>query len=232
MTNVAIIVGGGVGKRFKRKIPKQFISVGGRPIIVHTTTGFDRCPSIDAIVVVVPEAWVAQCTTDLEACSCQKVLDVIAGGETRQMSCWQALQYLRDSSPDTVVIHDAVRPLVTEKMIETAISEGSKGMTFGFPAVDTLVECEDRKIVEVLPRQGIYHVQTPQSFPFHVLWDAHCKALETGITDASDDAGLVLMAGYTVKVVKGDPLNIKVTNPADVELVEHFLRQRRGCEDG
>jgi len=226
MKNTAIIAGGGIGKRFKGEIPKQFLPLGEKPIIFHTIEVFQRSPSVDSILVVVPEGWVKRCTEGVKSNAFDKVQRVIAGGETRQLSCWHALQYLKDDPPHIVVIHDAVRPLVTATMIEVAFKEGYEGMTFGLSEKDTVVECSNGEITNILPRERVFHIQTPQSFPFRILWDSHCKALEAGIKKASDDAGLVLRAGYTVKVIEGDPRNIKITNPIDLLFAEYLLQQR------
>lgn len=225
MKNAAIILGGGEGKRFKGEIPKQFLPLAGKPIIVHTVGVFQRSTAIDTILVVVPEGWIQKCTAHLKPYTFHKIEGVIAGAETRQLSCWQALQYLKDNPPQRVVVHDAVRPLVNEEMVEMAVQKGREGMTFALQAVDTLVEYLDGEITTVLPREQIYQIQTPQSFPFHILWDAHIKALEGGMRDASDDACLVLRAGYKVKVIEGDQRNIKITGPVDLELAEYLLQQ-------
>jgi 2-C-methyl-D-erythritol 4-phosphate cytidylyltransferase len=111
-------------------------------------------------------------------------------------------------------------------MIDAAVREGTEGMTFGLPAADTIVECRDGEVMRVLPREELYRIQTPQAFPFQTLWDAHCQAFDAGITDASDDAGLVLRAGKRVKVLLGDPRNIKITGPFDLELAQHLLQGR------
>jgi 2-C-methyl-D-erythritol 4-phosphate cytidylyltransferase len=224
MKNTAIILGGGVGERFQGGVPKQFLTLGNRPMIVHTVEAFQRSPAIDAIVVVVPEGWEKRCSAELKPSDFTKVQRVIAGGETRQLSCWQALQYLAEDPPSIIVIHDAARPLVTVEMIEKAVREGGEGMTFGLRAVDTIVECLDGEINTVLPREQMYQIQTPQSFTFQTLWDAHCKALEGGIREASDDAGLVLLAGNRVRVIEGDPRNIKITDPIDLELAQRLIR--------
>lgn len=222
MTNAAIIVGGGRGKRFRGDLPKQFVSVGGLSLLARTTEVFNRCPLIDMIVVVVPSDWVDQTVSDLRGHGCHKVGCVTKGGDTRQLSCWHGLQVLKNDPPDVVVVHDAVRPLVSDDMVAVAVREGAAPMTFGIPAVDTMVVTSGGEIETVLPRDHVYHVQTPQSFPFRVLWDAHMAAQKRGITDAGDDATLVLHEGYAVKVVKGDPGNIKVTSPMDMELVRVF----------
>jgi len=208
------------------ELPKQFLPLGERPIIVHTVEAFQRCPSIDAIVVVVPSGWEKQCQAALKPSAFDKIKGVIAGGETRQLSCWQALHFLKSDPPHIVVIHDAVRPLVSQAMISAAAQEGTEGMTFGLQGVDTIVECRDGEIMRLLPREELYQIQTPQAFPFQILWDAHCQALEAGITDASDDAGLVLRSGKQVKVLPGDPRNIKITGPFDLELTQHLLQER------
>jgi 2-C-methyl-D-erythritol 4-phosphate cytidylyltransferase len=226
MKHTAIIVGGGIGKRFRGEIPKQFLPLDKRPIIVHTVKAFQRSSSIDAIVVVVPAGWEQRCTEDLKPYGLAKVQGIIAGGETRQLSCYQALCFLKPDPPAIVVIHDAVRPLVSPELIATAVQAGREGMTFGLRAVETIVEGRDGKVIKVLPREELYQIQTPQAFPFQTLWDAHCQALEAGITDASDDAGLVLSAGNRVKVLQGDPRNIKITGPFDLALAQNLLHGR------
>jgi 2-C-methyl-D-erythritol 4-phosphate cytidylyltransferase len=226
MKNTAIILGGGLGKRFMGELPKQFLPLAERPIIVHTVEAFQRSLAVDAIVVVVPEGWRKRCKEELKPYAFDKIRGVIAGGETRQLSCWQALHFLTPDPPHLVVIHDAVRPLVSQEMIDAAVREGTEGMTFGLQAVDTIVECRDGEVMRVLPREELYQIQTPQAFPFQTLWDAHCQAFDAGITDASDDAGLVLRAGKRVKVLLGDQRNIKITGPFDLELAQHLLQGR------
>jgi 2-C-methyl-D-erythritol 4-phosphate cytidylyltransferase len=226
MKHTAIIVGGGFGKRFRGEIPKQFLPLDKRPVIVHTVEAFQRSSSIDAIVVVVPAGWEQRCAEDLKPYGLANVQGIIAGGATRQLSCYQALCFLKPDPPAIVVIHDAVRPLVSPELIATAVQEGREGMTFGLRPVETIVQGRDGKIIKVLPREELYQIQTPQAFPFQTLWDAHCQALEAGITDASDDAGLVLSAGKRVKVLPGDPRNIKITSPFDLTLAQHLLHGR------
>ena len=222
MTNAAIIIGGGRGRRFQGNLPKQFIPMEGTPLLVRTTEAVHRCALIDTIVVVVPAEWIEQTICDLRAHGCHKVRYVTRGGDTRQLSCWQGLQLLKDDPPGVVVIHDAVRPLVSDDMVALAVTEGTAPMTFGVRATDTTVVASSGAIETVLPREQVYHVQTPQSFPFTVLWEAHVVAQKRGLIDSCDDATLVLQAGYPVKVVNGDPRNIKVTSPLDMELVRCF----------
>jgi 2-C-methyl-D-erythritol 4-phosphate cytidylyltransferase len=220
-------LGGGTGTRFKGAVPKQFLSVEGRPLISYTIDAFEQAPSIDAIVVVVPTGRAEQLTADLKPYGLTKLSQVITGGETRQLSCWQALLYLKAMPPEIIVVHDAARPLVTTEMVETAVREGTSGMTFGLPAKDTIVSCRDGAIMRVLPREGLYQVQTPQAFAFETLWEAHEEAKAAGITDAGDDAGLVLRLGKRVQVFPGDPCNIKITDTRDLELVRHLLLAQR-----
>jgi 2-C-methyl-D-erythritol 4-phosphate cytidylyltransferase len=224
VTNTAVILGGGQGKRLPGEVPKQFLSLGPRPLIAHTVEAFQQSSAIDAIVVVVPAGWEGRCTAMLEPLDPTKVQGVIAGGQTRQLSCWQALQHLRAEPPHIVVVHDAARPLVTGEMIEQAVREGTNGMTFGLPVIDTVVECVEGETRLVLPREGLRQVQTPQAFPFRMLYDAHHRALKEGIRAASDDAGLVMRAGHGVQVLEGNLRNLKVTSPFDLELVRCLLR--------
>jgi 2-C-methyl-D-erythritol 4-phosphate cytidylyltransferase len=222
--HTAIIVGGGIGKRFRGEIPKQFLPLDKRPIIVHTVEAFQHSSSIDAIVVVVPAGWEQRCSEELKPYGLTKVQGIIAGGETRQLSCHKALCFLKPDPPDIVVIHDAVRPLVSPELIAIAVREGAEGMTFGLRPVETIVQGRGGEIAKVLPREELYQIQTPQAFPFSTLWDAHCQALEAGITDASDDAGLVFTSGKRVKILQGDPRNIKITGPVDLALAQLLLQ--------
>lgn len=226
MKNTAIIVGGGLGKRFKREMPKQFLPLDKRPVIIHTVEAFQRSLSIDAIVVVAPGGWEERCKQELNPYVFDKIKGVITGGETRQLSCHQALCFLKSHPPHICIVHDAVRPLVSQELIAAAVQEGASGMTFGLRAVETMVVCRDGEIIKVMPREEMYQIQTPQAFPFQMLWDAHRQALEAGITDASDDAGLVLRTGLRVKMLEGDPRNIKITSPVDLELAQRLLRAR------
>ncbi len=226
MKHAAIIVGGGLGKRFRGEIPKQFLPLGKKPIVCHTVEAFQHSPLIDAIVVVAPAGWEERCKEELNPYGFDKIEAVITGGETRQLSCYQALCFLKPDPPHICVVHDAVRPLVSQAMIHAAVQGGTEGMTFGLPAAETIAECLDGAIIRILPREEIYQIQTPQAFLFQTLWHAHCQALEAGIKDASDDAGLVLRTGLRVKVIKGDPHNIKITSPVDLKLARHLLRAR------
>jgi 2-C-methyl-D-erythritol 4-phosphate cytidylyltransferase len=227
MKHTAVILGGGTGTRFKGSIPKQFLPLGGRPVIAYTLDAFDQAPSIDAIVVVVPAGWEKQCAADLTSNGLAKLSKILTGGETRQLSCRRALRYLKTMPPEIVVVHDAARPLVTMEMVETAVREGTSAMTFGLPANDTIVSCREGVIAEVLRREELCQVQTPQAFAFETLWEAHEVARTAGITDAGDDAGLVLRLGKQVRVCLGDPCNIKITDMRDLELVQHLLLDRR-----
>jgi len=227
MKHTAVILGGGTGTRFKGSVPKQFLSVEGRPLIAYTIDAFEQAPSIDAIVAVVPAGWEEQCAADLKPYDFAKLIKVITGGQTRQLSCRQALLYLKSMPPEIIVVHDAARPLVTTEMVETAVREGMGGMTFGLPAKDTIVSCREGAIAQVLPRGELYQVQTPQAFAFETLWEAHEQAKRAGITDAGDDAGLVLQLGKRVQVFPGNPRNIKVTDNRDLELVRPLLLDRR-----
>jgi 2-C-methyl-D-erythritol 4-phosphate cytidylyltransferase len=195
--------------------------------MAYTIDVFEQAPSIDAIVAVVPTGWEEQCAADLKPYDFAKLIKIITGGRTRQLSCWQALLYLKSMPPEIIVVHDAARPLVSTEMVETAVREGTAGMTFGLLAKDTIVSCRDGAIMQVLPREELYQVQTPQAFAFETLWNAHEKAKAAGITDAGDDAGLVLRLGTRVQVFPGDPCNIKITDTRDLELVRHLLFERR-----
>lgn len=215
-----------MGRRLPSDLPKQFLPLGERPIIVHTVAAFARVPAIERLVVVVPWGWEGRCAEMFAAHGLGERIDgIVPGGATRQLSCLQGLRFLEPDPPDVVIVHDGVRPLVSEELIARAAAEGKDGMTFAIPTIETIVTGFRGEVTEVLPRDCLYQVQTPQAFPFSILWEAHHEALKAGISDASDDAGLVLRMGHRVKIVPGDPRNIKVTRPEDLELAQILIRR-------
>jgi len=224
MRIVAAILAGGKGERAGGEVPKQFLPVGGKPLLLHSAEIFDGCPEVSSLLVVVPDGWVKEAEELLKPF--RKLTAVIPGGETRQASSFCALRHLSPSPPDYLIIHDAARPLITSQMVRRIAACAPHPATFALRATDTVAEGAKGKVMKVLDRERVYLIQTPQGAPFSLLYKAHLAAQREGIRDASDDMGLLLRRGVQVTLLEGDRSNIKVTTPEDLLLAEALLRER------
>ena len=213
---------------------KQFTELGGTPILLHTLRRFAKSPEIAEIVVALRKAEIAPFRARLE----KDVPEILAkktvlleGGEHRQQSVANALAAVSvsASADDIVLVHDAVRPFVTEEMIHDLIAAANKygAAIAGVPAVDTVKQvertAEGALIRATIPRERIVMAQTPQGFRYSVLKKAFDEATADGFV-GTDEASLAERSGHPVAVVMGSPQNIKITTPADLELAEYYLR--------
>ena len=215
----AIIAAGGRGLRFGSDLPKQLLALGGKPILQHTINAFLHSPSITDIVVALPSDLVTSPPSYLLGAT--KPIEIVEGGPRRRDSVANAFARVA-ARADLVVIHDAARPLVTEALIRRAIdSAATSGAAIAaIRARDTVKRADATGlIVGTLPREEIFLAQTPQAFRVGVLRDA----LALG-DDATDEAGLAERAGHAVRVVEGDPRNLKITTPDDLAIAERLMR--------
>src|SRR5439155_25023738 len=202
---VAVIPAGGTGMRMGTDVPKQFLPLGGVPMVLHSLRAFDRAPSVDAVILVVPREERQRALTDvIERYSVKKVQKVVAGGETRQQSVHNGL---KETGPDVeiVVVHDAVRPFVTEDLIERSIEAARKGggAIVAIPMKDTPKQAgPDRQIQRTVDRTELWPAQTPQTFRRDLLLEAYEKAAIERL-QATDDAALVERLGHKVGIVAG-----------------------------
>ena len=220
-----IIVAAGSGKRMKSKIPKPFISINGKPIIIHTLEKFRNIPCIKEIILVLQKNdidWVIKKYGNVLAKL--DVTKIVAGGKRRQDSVYNGLISSNINS-DLIIIHDVVRPFVTKEIILSAINTAKKygAAVPAIPAKDTIKLIGQNNIVKnTFNRQSLYQVQTPQVFKRAILLKAYRKSLKTGFL-ATDDSQIVEMAGFPVHMVKGGEGNIKITTPADISIAKAFL---------
>jgi 2-C-methyl-D-erythritol 4-phosphate cytidylyltransferase len=211
-------------------VRKQFRLLGGLPLLVHSLRVFQSSPVIDAVILAVPEADVRYCRTEIVAShGFTKVSHVIAGGKERQDSVRHALAAV-DESVNLVVIHDAVRPCLTDTMVrqvvEAAAADGAA--IIALPVRDTVKQVGgDRLIERTIDRKPLWLAQTPQAFRRDWLLEAHRKA-QTEELAATDDAFLVEWMGHPVRVVEGSGENIKITRPEDLVIAEAILASRAG----
>ncbi|MBW1955905.1 MAG: 2-C-methyl-D-erythritol 4-phosphate cytidylyltransferase [Deltaproteobacteria bacterium] len=243
METIGIIVAAGKGIRMGAGIRKQYMRLEGLPLLCHAVRAFDVCPEIHRILLVIPEEDAAYCREEILPCIPLKCpVTMVHGGTKRQESVYNAL-LTAGESVSLVAIHDGVRPLVhprhIQKTLDCAASTGAA--VLAVPATDTLKRIDDHfRVRETIDRKEIWIAQTPQSFRYPIIRDAHEKARQTGYT-ATDDAELVEQAGYPVKLVHGSRFNIKVTLAEDLIMAkvlfplmesEDFPRFRRGCGGG
>lgn len=231
MKTVAIIPAGGSGKRVGASIAKQYLLLHALPVLVRTLFVFQKAEVISDIIVVVPGDDVASVRERMvKKYNLAKVAAVVAGGLERQDSVACGLRAV--ASPcDIVMVHDAVRPFVTEDMIHrvAAAAAGCGAASLGVLAKDTIKETTDDGIVQkTLPRRNLWRTQTPQAFSYDLLLRAH-EAAEKDHFYGTDDAALVERIGATVQMIAGSDENMKITTPEDVKMAESFLKAA-GCE--
>jgi 2-C-methyl-D-erythritol 4-phosphate cytidylyltransferase len=225
----ALIPAAGSGRRMGGMIPKPFLQLGAREILARTLDVFEVCGAIDEVWVIVAPEHTAFCQQAIvEGYGFQKVKGVVTGGATRQESVWHGLQRLGEHI-DVVVVHDGVRPFVTDAMLRDMVHHAARygAAITAVPVKDTLKRVSEAGEVEAtVPRDRLWRVQTPQAFQRHLLQAAFLHAWERGVT-ATDEAGLLEALGQSVKVVLGMESNIKVTTPDDLLLAENILRTFR-----
>ena len=227
-----LILAGGVGARMGNvEKPKQYMELGGRPVIIYTIEKFAVCPDFERIVVLCPATWVHY-TEDLIRRYLPQVKNVFvtAGGETRNETLMNGIRFIETNdglSEDTVIVtHDAVRPFVTHRILQENIQYArEKGAcNTVIPATDTIVESTDGEWVTRIPdRRHMFQGQTPQSFNAKLLRDAY-ESLSPEEKDVLTDACKILvMKGIPVKLIRGEVYNIKITYPYDLRVAESIL---------
>jgi len=223
-----IILGGGGGIRMGGAIPKQFMELSGRPVIAHTLEAFSSHTGINHILVITHPDYIERTHEIIDEYSITKVIDVIAGGGERVDSSYISVKQLKCKDDDILIIHDAVRPLVTQRIIDDCITNTAEhGATVvAVRATDTVAEVDEGFVTAVPKRNRFYNFQTPQSFRYKIILDAHEQAKKDGFRDTTDDVTLVLRLGIKVKLVEGEYENIKLTTPADIKLAGSILRKR------
>ncbi len=225
MSGVAVLmVAAGKGERAGGTLPKQYAALLGKPILRWTIEAFSRHPKVTAIQVAVgPE----QQSLYIDATAGLELRPVIVGGATRQESVRIGLEALAEAAPDVVLIQDAARPLVSQKIIDdviAAIEAGADGAVPLLAVADTLKRSEAGKWSTV-SREGLHRAQTPQGFRFTKILRAHRHYANQDVTD---DMALAELAGLHIEAVKGEDTNMKITTPEDFALAETQLRARLG----
>lgn len=231
---VAILPAAGLGTRMGAESPKQFRLLEGLPVVIFTLRRLAACSSISEFLISTRAEEVDALGVRAAEERLDRPVRVVRGGDTRQQSVANALA---ESGPgaELVVVHDAVRPLVTREQVERVIAEARtrRAAILGIPAMDTVKEVRRTSlpgdvalITATIPRERIVLAQTPQVFHADLLREAFARAAAEGAS-ASDEAGLVERMGHDVYVVQGSERNLKITRPGDLDLAEFYLAQER-----
>lgn len=230
----AVIFAGGVGSRMhSRDIPKQFLHIHGKPILVHTLEVFQKTNVVDHIVVACHADWIEHCQRLVEQHRLSKVHDIVSGGETGQLSIYSGLQAAsKISTPEStiVLIHDGVRPLIDEQTINTNIDDVCE---FGsaitcVPAKETIL-LDDNNIT-IIPRQHAMLARAPQSFILKDILAAHEQALSEGQNNFIDSATLMKTYGYKLHIVEGSYQNMKITTQDDYYALRAILDSKENTQ--
>jgi len=222
---VALIPTAGSGKRVGSEVPKQFLEIQGKPVIIYTLEKFDRCSLIDDVILIVPLEHVRLAEEVIAKWCIQKVGNVIAGGKERQDSVQNGLDCLPEDV-EIVVVHDGVRPFVSVEKISEVVESVRKwgGAVLALPVKDTVKKARMGWVEETLDRRTIWSVQTPQAFRIDWMKEGYEKAKQEEFY-ATDDSTLIERLGCRVALIMGEEKNIKITTPADIQLAEMFVDQ-------
>ncbi len=217
MAIYAVIVAAGKGKRFGGF--KQFVNFQGKPLLIHTAKIFERNSLVDSIIIVAPGKMLKRAEELIKKYRVTKVYSVVPGGKRRQDSVFKGIKAVKDKS-GIAIIHDAVRPFVSQNLINRGIKlcRKYKAVIFGTPIFDTVKLVRRNKVVETIPRISPYAIQTPQFFDFECLMSAY-RNVDLKKIEFTDEAAIVESAGLPVFVFRGESENRKITTRHDLKIL-------------
>ena len=229
--NIAIIIAGGVGQRMGHDIPKQFINVFGKPVLLYTLENFQRHPQIDAIELVCIDGWHDVVRDYAKQYGITKLKWIISGGATGQESIRNGVYHLQDkcTEEDVIIIHDGIRPLVEDSVLSDVIAKCKKygNAVTSLPYNEQIfIVDDDISTVQYIPRETLRRVATPQAYKFGMLNRAYQKAFaeEIGIYGSSYTNTMMVELGERLYFAAGSDKNIKLTNKDDLELFKAYLK--------
>ena len=232
MANIALLIAGGSGNRMHQDIPKQFLTVNERPVIVYTLEAFEKHPEIDAIAVVCIEGWEQVLWAYARQFNITKLKYIAPGGKSGQESIRNGVFELEKhfSPEDIVLIHDAIRPMVSAEIISDNIRVAREfgNATTVIPCAEAILQTEDGLTsIGSYPRDRLKRTQTPQAFHLGEICDLHRKALEIGITSSVASCTLMIEMGKQVFFSAGSEKNIKLTTVEDIDIFKALLAAKR-----
>ena len=228
--NIALIIAGGSGNRMGQDIPKQFMHIGDCPVIIQTLKAFEQHPDIQEIAVVCLEGWETVLRAYTNQFKITKLKHIFKGGKNGQDSIRNGVYGLLENGADRndiVLIHDAVRPLISQQIISSnlAICKKHGNAITAIKCTEAILESDDHKSSRTsIPRDLLWRTQTPQTFYLGELADAHKEALEKGITASVSSCTMMIeLGGRTLYMAPGEERNLKLTNTEDIELYKSLL---------
>ncbi len=233
MKNVAVVLSGGTGTRMNADLPKQYIELAGRPILVHTLEQFQRCEAVDGVVVTASPEWEAAILQWKDEFSLSKLLAIAPAGENRQMSIRSGLtaagRFMDEGEQAGVIIQDAVRPLTSTELLSRLIRElkNASAVMPVIPITDTAYTSGDGQWVDgLLDRSTLFAGQAPEAFRYWPYWALYRDTPVETLSTMSGSCQLPYSAGWKVKMIPGERENIKITYQEDLEICEKSLRER------
>lgn len=232
MKTVALIIAGGSGNRMGQNIPKQFLTVNERPVIVYTLEAFQRHPEIDSIAVVCIDGWQSVLQAYANQFNITKLKYIVTGGENGQDSIRNGVYELQKyfEADDIVLIHDAIRPMVSAEIISDCIRvtrEKGNAITV-IPCAEAMLQTEDGfESVGSYSRDKLKRTQTPQGFKIGDICDLHKRALKAGITNSVASCTLKIEMGEQVYFSIGSEKNIKLTTVEDIDIFKALLMAKK-----
>ena len=232
MKNIAMLIAGGSGNRMRQDIPKQFLTVNDRPVIVYTLEAFERHPEIDAIAVVCIEGWEQVLWAYAKQFKITKLQFVVSGGKNGQDSIRNGVMELEKhfEPDDLVLIHDAIRPMVSAEIISDNIRVAREygNATAAIPCAEAMLQTVNGVVSAGLyPRDRLKRTQTPQAFRIGDICNLHRRALEAGITNSVASCTLKIEMGEQVYFSSGSEKNIKLTTVEDIDIFKALLAAKR-----
>ena len=230
--NIALITAAGIATRMHQAVPKQFLEVYDKPIVIYTLEAFQKHPDIDAIVVVCLEGWETILQDYCKQFKIDKLESIVCGGENSQDSIRNGLYDIasRHSKEDLVIVHDGNRPMVSQDVISDCIQTAYKHRiaVAAIPCIEAILKTSDGLVsVEQIERDGVRRTQTPHGVFLGDLLGAHEEARQKGITASVATCTLYIELGRKVYFSQGAEKNIKITTPEDLEIFKAFLNAER-----
>lgn len=232
MENIVLLTAAGKSSRMHQEIPKQFIHVHNKPIIIYTMEVFERNPLIDAIAVVTLESWKDFIHVYAKQFNITKLKWIVSGGSTGQESIYNGLQAIKKDCAlsDVVLVHDGNRPLVSDDIISDSLSVFRKhgSAVAAIPCVEAVFKSIDKKSSSIsIPREELFRTQTPHTYTLEKLLWAHNIAKERGIVNTAASCTLMQSLGETIWLSKGSEKNIKLTTVDDIDIFMALLAAKR-----
>lgn len=221
---VALITAAGVGKRFQSTTPKQFLKVKDKPLMIYTLEKFQKNENIDKIIISCLSSWIPELESMIKEYNISKVKWIVSGGNNQPQSIKNCLDNLKNicSDNDIIVVHVANRPMVSQKVINETIKSCVENAS-GIATINCPEVIVNKKTKEIINREEVLRLQTPQTFYYGDILNAYELAEEKGITDFSTTGDLFIKLNKPVHFVEGTNTNIKITYPEDLDIFESML---------